>query len=403
MTKIKLKLIAIVFVFAGIAGAVFYFQMFPPLGRDTPVAVVSDASFGWKFPVAKFPSTGSGEKLAYSDIRDPGGIPQGLPVRLIIPLIGVDSAIEDALITPDGRMDVPAGSINVAWFSLGPSPGQIGSAVIGGHFGIRNGIPFVFYDLDKLRIGDKIHIVDDRGDTLAFVVRSIRLFDRNADATAVFTSNDGLAHLNLITCEGVWNRVNDNYPERRVVFTDAIPKEAVAPIAPTSGAGITKAEDIATFYRSIGIGAEGADVVALQTILQQKGFLTMPPGVAYGFFGPLTRAAIAKYQVSAGLPSVGIFGPLTRAKLITELGGDTGLPNTALGSVSPIPVPEQGKIATPRNVEKLPPSLQALSQSIKSLYATPMDGLITSFLFISIVFMAFKIIRRFYVPNKSIV
>jgi len=129
------------------------------------------------------------------------------------------------LVTPDGRMDVPAGSVNVAWFALGPRPGQIGSAVIGGHFGILNGIPFVFYNLDKIKVGDKIYVLNDKGETLAFITRSISSFDRNADATTVFTSNDHLAHLNLITCEGTWNLVNDTYPKRLVVFTDAIPSE----------------------------------------------------------------------------------------------------------------------------------------------------------------------------------
>lgn len=130
------------------------------------------------------------------------------------------SAIEDALITPDGRMDVPSGSVNVAWFSLGPHPGQPGSAVIGGHFGIKNGVPYVFYNLDKLKAGDMVYVVDDIGYVNAFVVRSISSFDRDADATTVFTSSDGLAHLNLVTCEGVWNQANDSYPQRLVVFTD---------------------------------------------------------------------------------------------------------------------------------------------------------------------------------------
>lgn len=218
-TKTKLTLLILV-LFACVVGAGFYFQF----NEDKTGNTLSDELFGWKYPVAKFPLVGpEGNLIAYSNIRDPGGIPQGLPVRLKIPSIGVDSAIEDALITPDGRMDVPAGSINVAWFSLGPHPGNIGSAVIGGHFGINNGVKFVFYDLDKLQAGDKIYIENDKGDTLVFQVRSIKLFDRNADATTVFTSDDGLAHLNLITCEGLWNRVNDSYPERRVVFTDAIP------------------------------------------------------------------------------------------------------------------------------------------------------------------------------------
>lgn len=183
---------------------------------------VVDNAFGWQFPVAKFPPTGSGGDLAYSNVRIAQAIPSGLPLRLKIPIIKVDSLIEDAIISPDGKMDVPEGSKNVAWFALGPKPGKIGSAVIGGHFGIRNGVKFVFYDLDKLKVGDKVYIVNDKGDTITFVVRSIKLFARTADTTTVFTSDDGLAHLNLITCEGTWNAVNGLYSERRVVFTDAL-------------------------------------------------------------------------------------------------------------------------------------------------------------------------------------
>lgn len=335
---------------------------------NKPVATPSDNLFGWKYPVAKFPLTGESDRLAYSNIRDPGGIPQGLPVRLKIPTIGVDSAIEDALITTDGRMDVPAGTKNVAWFALGPHPGRKGSAVIGGHFGRyeANKGPTVFYRLDELKAGDKIYIVDDKGDTLAFQVRSIKLFDRNADATTVFTSNDGLAHLNLITCEGAWNRVNDTYPKRRVVFTDAIPAKD----------GAVETPAIATPPRSLAMGASGADVAALQTTLQAKGFLTIPPGAAKGFFGPLTRAAVAKYQTSIGLPSSGVFDQPTRTKLFSE---------PSLAAVKPPTFPATA--AAPETT----PRPQNIIQSAKSLYATPRDGVITSLLIIAIGLMAFKI------------
>jgi LPXTG-site transpeptidase (sortase) family protein len=218
--KTELKLILFVVFIIALVGAGSYYLLLAQLNRENPINSLTDQSFGWKFPISKFPLTGSSRSLAYSSLRDPGGTPQGLPVRLKIPVIGVDSAIEDALITPDGRMDVTAGTVNVAWFSLGPYPGQIGSAVIGGHFGLKNEVPFVFYNLDKLKTGDRIYVIDDRGDTLTFVVRSISSFDRNADATSVFTSQDGLAHLNLITCEGIWNQVNNSFPDRLVIFTD---------------------------------------------------------------------------------------------------------------------------------------------------------------------------------------
>jgi LPXTG-site transpeptidase (sortase) family protein len=212
-TKLKLSVRIAIVCFIGIISVGCYFLFLPKTN--------STHSFGWQFPVTKFPMTGSNQgSSANSKIRDPKAVPEGLPVRLKIPSLGVDSAIEDALITPDGRMDVPAGSVNVAWFALGPQPGDVGSAVIGGHYGIKDGVPFVFYKLNTIQVGDKIQIVNDKGDTINFVVRSTKSFDSKADATDVFTSSDGVAHLNLITCEGTWNQVNGGYPDRFVVFAD---------------------------------------------------------------------------------------------------------------------------------------------------------------------------------------
>ena len=363
--KNKFRIIFIIILSVGVLGIGYYFLFSKP---DKAGNTVVDNAFGWKFPVAKFPITGAGN-LAYSNIRNSGGIPQGLPVRLQIPIIGVDSAIEDALITPDGRMDVPAGSVNVAWFALGPHPGQVGSAVIGGHFGIKNGVPFVFYKLDLLKIGDKVYIIDDNGNTLTFQVKSIKLFDRNADATTVFTSLDGLAHLNLITCEGIWNKINGNYPQRRVVFADAIPNESTVPVSVISN-------------KTLRMGSYGADVVTLQTGLLQKGFFGTTSKVIDGSFGKLTSIAVAKYQTSIGLSPDGVFGPLSRAKF-TTLKDNPIFPNTGID-----------KITTSININNSPTILQTIIQFIKSLYETPLDGLITTSLLISIILMLFKIIKK---------
>jgi LPXTG-site transpeptidase (sortase) family protein len=261
----------------------------------------------------RFPDVGSPEVLAYSSVRAADVVPQGLPKRLKIPAIAVDALIEDAFVTPEGRMDVPSGFRNVAWYAAGTQPGQIGSAVIGGHYAFfkDNKGKSVFYELDSLKAGDMVYVEDDRGDVTAFRVRAVQLFDRDADATAVFTSRDGRAHLNLITCEGIWNSVDDTYPERRVVFTDAVED---------FNGVISGPKSTATFHRTLGMGSRGADVVTLQNFLEQKGFLIMPAGTTKGYFGQVTREAMAKYQTSVGLPSVGVLGPLTRVKLISELG-----------------------------------------------------------------------------------
>ncbi|MDP3901521.1 MAG: class F sortase [bacterium] len=144
----------------------------------------------------------------------------GLPARIKIPSINVDAPVEYVGLTPDGVMDVPKERADVAWFNLGPRPGENGSAVIAGHYGWKNGKASAFDNLYQLRKGDKIYIEDDKGAIVSFVVRESRKYDPNADASDVFGSSDEKAHLNLITCEGVWDKVSKTYSKRLVVFTD---------------------------------------------------------------------------------------------------------------------------------------------------------------------------------------
>lgn len=144
----------------------------------------------------------------------------GFPARIKIPAIGVDTTVEQTGITPDGAMDVPKGPTTVSWFNLGPKPGDTGSAVISGHYGWKNSIPAVFDDLYKLKKGDKIYIEDGSGKTSIFIVRELRRYGENDRAAEVFSSDDGKSHLNLVTCEGIWNKDSKSYSKRLVVFTD---------------------------------------------------------------------------------------------------------------------------------------------------------------------------------------
>ncbi len=146
------------------------------------------------------------------------------PLRLKIPGINVDAPVIYVGLTADGAMDVPKGPSEVAWFNLGPRPGGQGSSVISGHFGTwKDGEGSVFDNLNKLKKGDTVSVLDGRGAVITFAVRELRTYDNpNADASDVFSSNDGKAHLNLITCGGDWDRLQKAYPHRLVVFTDKV-------------------------------------------------------------------------------------------------------------------------------------------------------------------------------------
>lgn len=146
----------------------------------------------------------------------------GKPKRLTIPSLNIETEVIYVGLTLNGAMDVPNNPSDVAWFDQGPYPGNVGSAVISGHFGWKNGIPAVFDDLSKLQKGDNVYIEDENGRIITFVVNKIQTFGENSDAYDVFTSNDGKAHLNLVTCQGVWNKNKKSYSERLVIFTDKI-------------------------------------------------------------------------------------------------------------------------------------------------------------------------------------
>ena len=145
-----------------------------------------------------------------------------IPVMIKIPRIKVNAIVEHVGLTPDGSMDVPKTPEDTAWFDLGTSPGDIGSSVIDGHSGYKDNKPAVFDNLYKLQKGDKIYIEDSRGTTTTFVVREFRNYDPDKDDRNVFISNDGLAHLNLITCNGTWNTTLKTHSSRLVVFSDKV-------------------------------------------------------------------------------------------------------------------------------------------------------------------------------------
>lgn len=146
---------------------------------------------------------------------------EGIPeAYLKIPRIGVNAVIKSMGVTSDGVMLVPGNRFDVGWFSLGTRPGQTGSAVIGGHNRWASK-PGVFANLNQLKIGDVLSVVDTNGIPTSFMVKDMRIFDAKDTNSGIFDSDSGV-HLNLITCTGTWDPSTKTYTKRLVVFTDAV-------------------------------------------------------------------------------------------------------------------------------------------------------------------------------------
>jgi len=88
------------------------------------------------------------------------------------------------------------------------------------------------------------------------------------------------------------------------------------------------------FNNDLRVGSSGQDVINLQTWLIASGYDI--PAIsssmsAKGYFGLQTKAAVAEYQRSIGLPAYGFFGPLTRQYLKDhgDQGGGIGIGDSA--------------------------------------------------------------------------
>lgn len=145
-----------------------------------------------------------------------------VPAKLSIPRLKINVSLSAVGLSTSGEMDVKKGPKEVSWYKRSARPGNAGSAVVAGHYGWKDGQGAIFNTLHTLKKGDVLTVTDKQGNKTKFVVRRTQSYNPDADASAIFQSNDGGSHLNLITCEGEWNSEQQTYSSRLVVFTDKI-------------------------------------------------------------------------------------------------------------------------------------------------------------------------------------
>lgn len=146
-----------------------------------------------------------------------------IPATIKIPAINVDTFIERVGLTKEGIMDVPKNIWNTGWFGNGGyRPGDLGNAVIAGHLDAP-GSKAVFWDLDKLKVSDKVILSDKAGKQVTFEVFERQVYPyNNAPMQNIFGASTE-PHLNLITCGGTFDSTSQNYNKRLVVYTRLVP------------------------------------------------------------------------------------------------------------------------------------------------------------------------------------
>jgi peptidoglycan hydrolase-like protein with peptidoglycan-binding domain len=75
-----------------------------------------------------------------------------------------------------------------------------------------------------------------------------------------------------------------------------------------------------TLNRQLELGMRGTDVSAVQTFLAKDTTL-YPQGLVTGYFGFLTKAAVANFQSRNGIPAVGRIGPMSLPVFNAQMSG----------------------------------------------------------------------------------
>ncbi len=143
------------------------------------------------------------------------------PVMLRIPAIDVAVSVSTLGLNPDQTVQVPTDFQQPGWFGLGPTPGQIGSAVILGHVDSYRG-PAVFYRLRSLQAGDQVEVTLADGTIVRFAVTTVTSYPKEQFPAQQVYGSRGVRALQLVTCGGEFDTTTRSYLSNIVVYTALI-------------------------------------------------------------------------------------------------------------------------------------------------------------------------------------
>ena len=141
-----------------------------------------------------------------------------VPARLRIPTIDVDTKVEVVGKDTKGRMDVPKQTDQVGWYQYGAKANQTGNVILAGHLDDTDG-PAVFYDLAKVKQGQRIEVSSKTGEKVSYVVTNVKSYPVDQAPVGSIFGATLAQRLTLITCIGTFTQ-SKGYDERLVVTAE---------------------------------------------------------------------------------------------------------------------------------------------------------------------------------------
>ena len=164
----------------------------------------------------------------------PAAPARSVPVALRIPAIGVSVSLGTLGLNPDKTVQVPTNYQQPGWFRLGPSPGEVGSAVILGHVDDFVG-PAVFFRLGSLKVGDQVEVSLADGVLARFKVTNLATYPKTQFPASQVYASHGYSALQLVTCGGAFDTRTGHYLSNVVAYTTLVSTTPAAAVAAHTG------------------------------------------------------------------------------------------------------------------------------------------------------------------------
>ena len=147
--------------------------------------------------------------------------PVAKPASVSIPSVGVHSRLIRLGLNQDKTLQVPRNYSLAGWYTKGAAPGEVGPAVIVGHYDSVDG-PAVFYRLKELRPGQIVQVRRADGSAAKFAVDRVQRFGKDDFPTDKVYGQVERPELRLITCGGSFDYRTRHYRDNVVVFAHLV-------------------------------------------------------------------------------------------------------------------------------------------------------------------------------------
>ena len=164
------------------------------------------------------PSEPPPAKASHAVVKRKPIVLRSRPVHLSIPSLGVSVSVGVLGLNKDRTVETPTSFTQPGWYKYGPTPGQLGSAVILGHVDSYRG-PAVFFRIGKLLPGDQVIVREADNQTFKFKVIGVRMYLKSQFPDYLVYGPRPYAALQLVSCGGVFDHQTGSYLSNIVVYT----------------------------------------------------------------------------------------------------------------------------------------------------------------------------------------